>query len=63
MSHIVKAMACLFVVRDSMHMGNCVDDRPVKYPDGLNMSKLNELAKGLIEKYPECAKPFLEKKL
>lgn len=60
--HVVKAIACLFVLRDSMCMGNCKDDRPIKYAGGLDMSKLNKLAEGLIEKYPTCAKPFLEKK-
>jgi len=58
--HVVKAIACLFVLRDSMTMGNCEDDRPLRYANGLGMDKLNEIAAGLIEKYPECAKPFLE---
>ncbi len=56
--HLVKAMACLFVVRDGMHMGNCVDDRPIRYPDGIDMRKFNKIAASLITKYPECAKPF-----
>ena len=59
--HIVKAIASLFVLRDSMFMKNCEDDRPVKYPDGLDMDKLNKLTENLIKKYPNCAKPFLEK--
>ncbi len=58
--HVIKAIASLFVVRDSMHMGNCVDDRPPVYPDGINMSYFNQLAAGIIKEYPECAKPFLE---
>ncbi len=56
--HLVKAMACLFVVRDGMHMGNCIDDRPIQYPDGINMNEFNKLAAELIIKYPECVKPF-----
>ncbi len=56
--HLIKAIACLFVVRDSMHMGNCLDDRPVRYPHGMEMELFNGIAKCLIEKYPECAKPF-----
>lgn len=58
--HVVKAIACLFVLRDSMIMGNCEDDRPIKYANGMGMGELNELAAGLIVKYPECAKPFLQ---
>lgn len=59
--HVIKAIASLFVLRDSMIMENCEDDRPIKYPNGLNMNELNELAADLIEKYPDCAKPFLQK--
>jgi len=33
MHHIVKAIAGLLVLRDSMLMGNWVDDRPPQYPD------------------------------
>lgn len=59
--HVIKAIASLFVLRDSMVMGNCEDDRPIKYPNGLDINKLNKLAEGLIKKYPDCAEPFLEK--
>lgn len=58
--HIIKAMASLLVVRDSMHMGNCMDDRPLRYPDGINMKKFNKMAADIIEKYPGCVEPFLE---
>lgn len=56
--HLVKAMASLFVVRDGILMGNCVDDRPIRYPDGIDMEKFNNLAADMITKYPECAKAF-----
>lgn len=56
--HIIKAMACLTVLRDSQLMKNCEDDRPVRYPDVLNFSSLNEQAAGVIQKYPDCKKPF-----
>ena len=59
--HLMKAAACLFVQRDSQMMGNDVDDRPVKYTDGLCMDKLNEAASKLVESHKECAKPFTEK--
>lgn len=58
--HLMKASACLFVLRDSMMMGNCTDDRPIKYPEGFSLSQYNEQAAELIDKYPDCAKPFLE---
>lgn len=59
--HLIKATACLIVVRDSMLMGNFNDDRPLKYPNGLGISKFNTQAADLIEKIPECVDPYLEK--
>lgn len=60
-NHIVKALTSLLVLRDSMLMGNCEDDRPVKYPNGINIPELNEQASEIIDKYPECKKPFIKK--
>jgi len=59
--HLIKAAACIFVVRDSMLMGNYEDDRPIKYPDGLEISQLNGQVAALIEKYPTCVDPFIER--
>lgn len=59
--HLTKAIACLFVVRDSMLMGNCEDDRPIKYLNGLPIVEFNKQAEAIIKKYPECKKPFIEK--
>ena len=61
-SHVVKAMACLLVLRDSMLVGNCTDDRPVQYPNKLSVPDFNKQAEVIINKYKKCAKPFLEKK-
>jgi hypothetical protein len=58
--HLIKAIACLFVVRDSIHMGNCTDDRPIKYPVGINMGVVNQMAANLIDQYPDCVPPFTE---
>ena len=58
--HLIKAVASLLVLRDSQIMGNWVDDRPIKYPNGLDMDELNKKASDIIDKYPDCAKPFLE---
>ena len=57
--HIVKAIACLVVLRDGQLMGNWSDDRPPCYPDDAGSGrsggwtlKFNQLAADLIEKYP-----------
>lgn len=59
--HLMKAAACMFVMRDSILMGNYVDDRPIKYPDGLNLKELNKQAEAIIKKYSDCVNPFLQK--
>ncbi len=58
--HLVKCMASLFVVRDAMHMGLCKDDRPVKYPGGINLDGFNKIAADIVKTYPECKKPFTQ---
>jgi hypothetical protein len=58
-SHIVKAIAGLVVMRDSMLMQNFEDDRPIRLPDQLNIDDLNEQAKAIIEKYPDPKQPFI----
>lgn len=60
--HVSKAIACLFVVRDSMLMDNMTDDRPIRYTDGLPMDEINKIVEGIIEKYPDCKAPYTEKK-
>jgi len=59
LSHLVKVIACMTVLRDSQIQGNWVDDRPPKSPDAWQQ-KLNELAKALLEKYPERVAAHLE---
>jgi hypothetical protein len=59
--HIIKTIACLFVLRDSVLMDNCEDDRPIKYPEGLKMKTLNDIAAEIIRAYPDCVEPFTEK--
>ena len=58
--HVVKAIAGLLVVRDGMLMKNCIDDRPIQYPDGIDMGGLNDAAAKLITKYPDCVAPFTQ---
>ena len=62
MPHIVKAMACLTVLRDAQIRGNWVDDRPPRTPDGW-MEALDARAAALIEKYPEPAKAYTQEDL
>ena len=59
LNHITKALTALMVLRDSMLMGNWTDDRPIRNP--INMRELNEKAASVIENYPDCVSPFLEK--
>lgn len=61
LSHITKAIASLIVLRDSMLMGNWVDDRPIRYPDGLDITGFNKKASDLIDKYPNPKEPYLAK--
>lgn len=56
--HIVKAIACCVVLRDSQIQGNWVDDRPPATP-GDWVQDLNEKAKALLEKYPNPVPAFL----
>jgi hypothetical protein len=62
-SHIVKAIAGLVVLRDSMIMENWEDDRPIRLPGGLGITSLNEQAGKIIEKYPVSKDPYTEKSL
>ena len=59
LSHLVKAIACLVVIRDSMQRGNWVDDRPPSVDAGWQ-KELNDLAKTIIEKYPDSKEPHTQ---
>lgn len=56
--HVVKAMACLAVLRDSQIVGNVVDDRPPSLPENWQQ-ELNERAAALIDKYPNPKEAFI----
>jgi len=63
LSHITKAIASLVVLRDSMLMGNMIDDRPVRNPRSKEIWKnLNKLAGDIIDKYPDCKEPFTQER-
>ena len=59
LSHVSKALACLTVLRDSMIIGNCNDDRPPKHKAGW-IVEYNKKAKEIIEKYPDSLDPYTE---
>lgn len=52
LSHITKALATLYVLRDCQITGQFNDDRPPALPEGW-MNGLNKRAAALVEKYPE----------
>ncbi len=57
--HLIKAMACINVVRDSMIFGNATDDRPPKAPADWQL-KVNNMACALVAKYPEPKAPVTQ---
>lgn len=63
LSHLVKCLACLYVLRDSQIMGNWVDDRPPRIPSNDWVADLNKHAADLLEKYPESAHTYTQKEI
>jgi hypothetical protein len=59
LSHVTKAIAGLIVLRDSMLIGNWVDDRPPKIKSGW-VQELNRKAGEIIDKYPDAKEPYTE---
>lgn len=59
LSHVVKAIATLMVLRDAMIAGKFNDDRPPKMNDGW-IKELNEKATAIIEKYPNAVEAWTE---
>lgn len=57
MSHVTKAICSLFVLRDSMIMGNWQDDRPIRPPEGW-LRELQVKMDALLEKYPNPVPRF-----
>lgn len=56
--HLVKAMACLAVVRDAEMLGLVTDDRPPSHPPGWQAKYLAKVAE-LKARYPEPKAPFV----
>jgi len=60
LSHLVKAIACLMIMRDAQMRGKLVDDRPVGTAG--HIEHLNSMVKDLLARYPEPAEPFIAHK-
>jgi dATP/dGTP diphosphohydrolase len=58
MPHLVKAMACIAVVRDAEMLGLTNDDRPPSHPPGWQAKYLAKVAE-LKAKYPDPKPPFV----
>jgi len=56
--HIIKAIACLVVLRGSQIQQNWVDDRPPVMPDNWQV-RLNSKAKEILEKYPNALPAYI----
>lgn len=59
LNHITKAIATLMVLRDSMILGNWVDDRPPSMPEEL-IAEYNKVAGDIIERYPDAKPAFVK---
>ena len=59
-SHVIKAMTSLCVLRDGMIQDKWTDDRPITSPEGW-MKVLNVSTSRLREKYPDPVPPYTEK--
>jgi hypothetical protein len=59
MSHIIKAMASLHVLRDAMIVHSWVDDRPPAVPKDY-IENLNKKAAKIVERYSDAKDPFTQ---
>lgn len=55
--HVVKAIACLFVLRDAQMNSICTDDRPPPLPVDWK-ERLNEVAADIVRRYPNGVPPY-----
>ncbi len=60
LSHLVKAMACLAVLRDAQIQGMLNDDRPPASKPGW-VAEMNNKAAEILDRYPEPKVPFTAK--
>lgn len=60
LSHVTKAIAGLMVLRDSMIMGNDVDDSPPKLKAGW-VANYNKIAGDILGKHKKHCEPYTDK--
>jgi hypothetical protein len=60
LNHVVKAIAGLVVLRDSMLQENAVDDRPPKAKNQNWIQEQNKKAEEIINKYPNAVEPYTQ---
>jgi len=61
LSHVTKAIASLFVLRDAMICEMMEDDRPPRGAPAGWLSELNKKAAEIIDRYPDAKEAFTEK--
>ena len=59
LSHITKAIASLFVLRDTMLNGIWTDDRPPRSREAW-LRTLNDQAGAIVDKYPNPVEPYTQ---
>lgn len=57
--HLVKAMACLAILRDAQRLDKVNDDRPPKHDEGWQKGIASRVS-DLKEKFPEPVEPFTQ---
>ena len=60
--HLIKALASIVVMYDSILCGNDNDDRPIRYPKPVPL-RINDVIKALNKKYPNPPEPFTQKRM
>jgi hypothetical protein len=63
LSHVVKAIASLVVLRDAMIQDMLVDDRPPRGNVKQVREQLQKAVDGIFERYPDAASAFTQKEL
>ena len=59
LSHLVKAMACMVVIRDAQRNEKFIDDRPPSLPDDW-IAEMNQMAATIIDRHPNPKAPYVQ---
>lgn len=58
--HVIKAMACLMIIRDAGMSGTAIDDRPPSTIKPGWVEEINRMAAEVIERYPDAKPPYVK---